>query len=74
MGPGQVGVPGQVHVNQLAENPEAEPAAIHIPCWVERIVLGIKMKSLQIFVMEGAVVQVCINSKILIIFPMIFLC
>ena len=45
MGPGQVGVPGQAPVNQLAENPEAEVAAIHIPCLVERIVLGRKKRS-----------------------------
>ena len=45
MGPGLVGVPGQAPVNQLAENPEAEVAAIHIPCLVERIVLGRKKRS-----------------------------
>ena len=69
MGPGQVGVLGQVHVNQLAENPEAEHAAIHIPCLVEIIVLGMKMKSLQIFVMEEAVVQVWDNLTVFTVIP-----
>ena len=73
MGPGQVGVLGQVHVNLIAKSPEAELAAIRILCLVVMTVLGRKRKSLQIFVMEGPAVQVWPNLKVFTVLLMIFL-